>query len=732
MRNRRTSAPRSTLHRTSGLRRVAAVALALPLALGALTTTALPASAGVSLAHIEHSQQAYAGIPGPATFTCADTPERPLVEARWDASGQSSGSASPTAPGSGTFSFTTDVTFSAPGTMWTLGLTCDYSSDETDAEYANVIVHVEAQKQGTSTVMTLDPARVDPGSPVYATVTVTTVDGPATEGSVQFSVDGNQLAGTSGLDGAGTTLAVIPGLATGPHEILAEYSGPDTLASSSSRETVWVKAVPGVDLSVPASAASTDVVLSATATASSGFGTPTGSVTFFTDQEVSLGQAVLVDGHATLSIPGLLLPRDYEIFAVYSGDDDYTSKASTVRGLTVVQPPVAQQTTTTLRFSPTPVYSGDPIMATAAVTTTDGTPVTIGTVQFSFKGQDIGSPVGLGTDGTASLPFPWQAAGEYKVAATYAGVETFAGSSTEGQKLTVLQRPQETFKATPTVTLTVPAKISTPKVEVSVGVAGEVIWTLAGVTAASPVPSTPTGTVTVRFVKGGTPYTATLVDGVATFTVDAPAPGTYEVEASYSGDDFYWAASDVAPTVVEAPVVTPPVTPEPDLTGSTTTLAPGEKITLVARGFLPGETVEFVLHSDPVVLGTAEADADGVATLVVALPAGVPAGAHHVEATGMTSLRTAEIPVTVTADVAVVTPPVVTAPVVTVPVAAAPVVAVPVVTAPDVAPAAAPAVSASLASTGAETGSTVLLVSVLLGSGALLLAGRRRFATSAR
>ncbi|WPF82747.1 Ig-like domain-containing protein [Sanguibacter sp. 4.1] len=723
MRTRRTSAPRSTLHRTSGLRRVAAVALALPLALGALAATALPASAGVSLAHIEHSQQAYAGIPGPATFTCEDTPERPLVEARWDASGQSSGSASPAAPGNGTFSFTTDVTFSIPGTMWTLGLTCDYSSDETDADYANVIVHVEAQKQGTSTVMTLDPARVNPGSAVYATVAVTTADGPATEGSVQFSVDGNQLAGTSELDGAGTTMAVIPGLGTGSHEILAEYSGSGTLASSSSVETVWVKAVPGIDLSVPVSATSAEVVLSATATASSGFGTPTGSVTFFTDQEVALGQAVLVDGHATLSIPGLLLPRDYEIFAVYSGDDDYTGKASAARGLTVVQPPVAQQTTTTLRFSPTPVYSGDPIMATAAVTTTDGTPVTTGTVQFSFKGQDVGSPVGLGTDGTASMPIAWQAAGEYKAAATYTGVETFSGSSTEGQKLTVLQRPQETFKATPTVTLTVPAKISTPKVEVSVAVTGEVIWTLADVTAASPVPSTPTGTVTVRFVKGGTPYTGTLVDGVATFTVDAPAPGTYEVEASYSGDDFYWAASDVAPTVVEAPVVTPPVTPTPDLTGSTTTLAPGEKITLVARGFLPGETVEFVLHSDPVVLGTAEADADGVATLVVALPAGVPAGEHHVEATGMTSLRTAQIPVTVTADVAVVTPPVVTAPVVTVPVAAAP-AAAPVVTAPVVA-VALPA--APLASTGAELGSTALLVSVLLGSGVLLVVGRRRF-----
>jgi hypothetical protein len=172
-------------------------------------------------------------------------------------------------------------------------------------------------------------------------------------------------------------------------------------------------------------------------------------------------------------------------------------------------------------------------------------------------------------------------------------------------------------------------------------------------------------------------------------------------------------------------------TPDADLTGSTKTLQTGKKITLVARDFLPGETVAFYLHSDPVFLGTAIADENGVATLVVALPAGVPAGAHHVQATGGTSGRWAEIPVTVTEGTPAVETPVETGPIVTVPVAAP---LAPAAPAPAAAAPAAPAAvtAAPLAATGAELGSTALLVSVLLGSGALLLAGRRRLTTSAR
>lgn len=59
----------------------------------------------------------------------------------------------------------------------------------------------------------------------------------------------------------------------------------------------------------------------------------------------------------------------------------------------------------------------------------------------------------------------------------------------------------------------------------------------------------------------------------------------------------------------------------------------GDPITLSADGFLPGSVVFFWLHSHPVYLGAAIADARGVAVLTVSLDEAV-AGDHHLQALG--------------------------------------------------------------------------------------------------
>ena len=55
---------------------------------------------------------------------------------------------------------------------------------------------------------------------------------------------------------------------------------------------------------------------------------------------------------------------------------------------------------------------------------------------------------------------------------------------------------------------------------------------------------------------------------------------------------------------------------------------PGEKITRVIAGFKPFEVVTLVLHSEPIVLGTFTADANGVVTATFTLPAGLAVGEH--------------------------------------------------------------------------------------------------------
>lgn len=54
----------------------------------------------------------------------------------------------------------------------------------------------------------------------------------------------------------------------------------------------------------------------------------------------------------------------------------------------------------------------------------------------------------------------------------------------------------------------------------------------------------------------------------------------------------------------------------------------GEKIVRVIAGFQPREEVKLVLNSDPVVLGTFTADAQGVVTAEFTLPAGTALGEH--------------------------------------------------------------------------------------------------------
>ena len=69
--------------------------------------------------------------------------------------------------------------------------------------------------------------------------------------------------------------------------------------------------------------------------------------------------------------------------------------------------------------------------------------------------------------------------------------------------------------------------------------------------------------------------------------------------------------------------------------------------------FGPGTTVTVTLHSDPVLLGTVVTDAAGAFTATFQIPAGVPAGAHHVVLEGVDAAgnpRTVSMPVTIGAS----------------------------------------------------------------------------------
>ena len=69
-------------------------------------------------------------------------------------------------------------------------------------------------------------------------------------------------------------------------------------------------------------------------------------------------------------------------------------------------------------------------------------------------------------------------------------------------------------------------------------------------------------------------------------------------------------------------------TPSASVGSSTVTV--GGKLSVSARGFVPGETVTATVHSEPVVIGSKAADASGAVSFTWTVPRGFVAGAHEV------------------------------------------------------------------------------------------------------
>ena len=89
-----------------------------------------------------------------------------------------------------------------------------------------------------------------------------------------------------------------------------------------------------------------------------------------------------------------------------------------------------------------------------------------------------------------------------------------------------------------------------------------------------------------------------------------------------------------------------PYSTSPAVAASTQAPAEGASLTLTGTGYLPGETVDNVLHSAPYSLGSAVADSLGNFSVSVTLPSGVT-GSHTISSTGVTSGRVSTVAITI-------------------------------------------------------------------------------------
>ena len=128
---------------------------------------------------------------------------------------------------------------------------------------------------------------------------------------------------------------------------------------------------------------------------------------------------------------------------------------------------------------------------------------------------------------------------------------------------------------------------------------------------------------------------STTLDDSAAFSWSTTelSVGTHEIVVVYPGDE-YRLVGESAPMLVEITEPAPAPTGAYADGGATLTTTPGGRIVVTGDGWLPASDVTATLRSDPVVLGTSAAGADGTVTQEYLVPAATPPGAHTVTLDG--------------------------------------------------------------------------------------------------
>ena len=418
------------------------------------------------------------------------------------------------------------------------------------------------QQDANATLITLVPSAyvVNAGDPPLTLSSQLISAGGIPTGSVIFSEDGN-IIGTTVIDASGrATLSSVP-LTLGLHSFLATYSGQGAFPSAVSVVTfVFVHSYQqsgtgATSTALTSSSASPSFGQPVTFTATvssltSGYGAPTGTVTF-SDGSTVLATQTLASTSATAAATAFttssLAPGTHTITATYAPTGNFSASTTTL-SQTVNGTP----TTSTLVPSQNPAPYGHAVVFTVTVTaasSTIGAPT--GAVTLTSGGTTVLGTQTLtpssSTVSTASFSINSLAIGNYAIQASYNATGAFVGSTaaiTETiQSLsttTILTATPNPAYALQPVTLT--ASVSTGTASIATG--------------------------TVTFFDGATTLgTATLdATGHATFITSILTTGTHSLHAVYSGDTSFATSTsnNIAVTININPTTTTlSITPTP-------------------------------------------------------------------------------------------------------------------------------------------------------------------------
>jgi hypothetical protein len=328
------------------------------------------------------------------------------------------------------------------------------SSGAATSAVFNQIVNPPAST--ASVTPSLNPASVGQGVSFTATVSSSNA---APTGSVTF-MDGGTVIGSATLSSGGglsstatLTTATLPG---GTDSITVVYAGSANFGGAISPALNEIVNAASTTATV-ASSGSTSIYgqsVNLTATVSSGFTAPTGSVVFL-DGTTTIGTATLaasggVSGVATLSISSLPVGTD-PITVVYAATQNFGGSTSGVLSQ-VVNIASTTATVTVLTDSPNSTSAGQSVTLTAVVTGSSIPPT--GTVTF-YSGQ---TALGTGTvnaSGHATYSTSSLAVGTDTLSAVYSGDTTYSASTSAGISETVQALQQDFGVALPSQSFTV-------------------------------------------------------------------------------------------------------------------------------------------------------------------------------------------------------------------------------------------------------------------------------------
>jgi len=304
-------------------------------------------------------------------------------------------------------------------------------------------LYLTVGKASTSTLLTASA-----GGILTATVTVVAPGAGAPTGSVQF-YQGGTLIGASGIapQGSGFVATISAGSQSG--NIWAVYQGDGNFNGNTS-PVVMVAGSVQVSISSdhnPA-AAGQAVTFTVRVSASSGAGTPSGSVQLSADG-AAVGTGTLAAGQAT--IIATLTVGSHTITASYSGDAVYAAATATMQQV-INKASIALSLTSSAGAT---VY-GQPVTLTAQL----GTQSTGGTIQFLDGTAAMGSaPVsaGVATFTAASL-----AVGVHSIQATWPGDPNSAAAASAVLSQTVSQAQTSTTLTVSGSTLTAAVAVTAP------------------------------------------------------------------------------------------------------------------------------------------------------------------------------------------------------------------------------------------------------------------------------